>query len=1142
MSTFQILHISDLHIKPKENFDRSVVLDPLIERLKEDIKSGFSPEIVIVTGDIAYSGKKPEYKIAKTFFDDFLKNLKLSNDRLFIVPGNHDVDFDEYRPNDAPSYENMAELNTDLEKKKYRKDLLKGLEEYFTFIKTHYSHLKSMHDHLIPFVHSYEAKCGKKIGLVGLNSAWMCRRYHYDKKLPYKEKIAFEMIAIGEYQIKLAMEELQRKCKHDLFINVFHHPLSWLWQIDREICKAYFDGNIVLTGHLHHSESEYVRSSNSIIYQFMAGAAYEGSEYHNRFQYITFDWGKNNIIVDYRKFDKDKRIWCVEGEMGKDGVATFDMIDSVKKIGEKLKTITIYKNFETYLHAALNEHRHLPTQGFETTLRIPIELERVYVNMHAHIHFQDFGLTPEGKIRTHDKIREEKLSSLDIKGAFEASDRHKVKDMLILGDPGSGKTTLLKYMLIMLIQGKGLEKFGIKQKLIPFLAPLRELNLKNPDREKFYDFLTRVCCLKDFSIPDVSFKKLLQNGQAIVLLDGLDEVANEEMRFKTCRWIDKARKVLPYTRFVITSRFAGYQGRSRLEGSIFELSIQDFTIDEVQEFLVRWFESVETALHHGGDEERCRKRGREDALELVDRISKSDHLRKLAVNPLILQIIALVHRDRGTLPQRRVELYEECTNVMLEKWDMAKGLDVLLTAREARQVLQPLALWLHGVDGRRSSRMEEIKNAIRDPLEEIGKSGVDPEALLLNIRDRSGIFMGYSEREFGFTHLSFQEYLAAEQIRNKGESQTLLTNFGKKWWREVILLCLALDNPSIIEEFMERLIPTGKFLQEVNLVMDATHDSIRKPSKPFINALHNKKLSINARDNTIRVLREIGGDKVIHALRKVAMGEEKRIALSAFGALESLRAAEGITRPIVEEIFINPADDSEMVLIPAGTFLYGSREDDKMANSDEKPQRVIDLPAFYIDKFPVTNEQFCRFLNDTKPDDKRLGEWIYLQGSFEKERCRIRKNGDSYEVEDGYERHPVIYVTWFGADAYAEWAGKRLPTEQEWEKAARGTDGKIYPWGNDFDKDKCNTYESGIRGTTRVNRYHNGISPYGCYDMAGNVWEWTDSWYYEGKEYRGLRGGSWYDDHEYARCANRFRSYPGDWNDVRGFRCVGTRK
>jgi formylglycine-generating enzyme required for sulfatase activity len=272
------------------------------------------------------------------------------------------------------------------------------------------------------------------------------------------------------------------------------------------------------------------------------------------------------------------------------------------------------------------------------------------------------------------------------------------------------------------------------------------------------------------------------------------------------------------------------------------------------------------------------------------------------------------------------------------------------------------------------------------------------------------------------------------------------------------------------------------------------------------------------------------------------MGEEKRIALSAFGALESLRAAEGITRPIVEEIFINPADDSEMVLIPAGTFLYGSREDDKMANSDEKPQRVIDLPAFYIDKFPVTNEQFCRFLNDTKPDDKRLGEWIYLQGSFEKERCRIRKNGDSYEVEDGYERHPVIYVTWFGADAYAEWAGKRLPTEQEWEKAARGTDGKIYPWGNDFDKDKCNTYESGIRGTTRVNRYHNGISPYGCYDMAGNVWEWTDSWYYEGKEYRGLRGGSWYDDHEYARCANRFRSYPGDWNDVRGFRCVGTRK
>jgi iron(II)-dependent oxidoreductase len=137
-------------------------------------------------------------------------------------------------------------------------------------------------------------------------------------------------------------------------------------------------------------------------------------------------------------------------------------------------------------------------------------------------------------------------------------------------------------------------------------------------------------------------------------------------------------------------------------------------------------------------------------------------------------------------------------------------------------------------------------------------------------------------------------------------------------------------------------------------------------------------------------------------------------------------------------------------------------------------------------------------------------------------------------------------VTWHGATGYCKWRSKKegitycLPTEEEWEKATRGTDGRRYPWGDEFDKAKCNTSESGIGTTTLVNKYQDGASPYGCYDMAGNVWEWTNSWYNEEKRSKVLRGGSWYFNYVDARCASRFRFLPGDRLIDIGFRCART--
>lgn len=230
-----------------------------------------------------------------------------------------------------------------------------------------------------------------------------------------------------------------------------------------------------------------------------------------------------------------------------------------------------------------------------------------------------------------------------------------------------------------------------------------------------------------------------------------------------------------------------------------------------------------------------------------------------------------------------------------------------------------------------------------------------------------------------------------------------------------------------------------------------------------------------------------------------------------------------------------------MVLIPAGSFLYGEQEDSKNGDNNETLQRIIHLPAFYIDLYPVTNRQFCQFLNESRPEVTDLNRWIYLDGKSETEKCRILQSQthNNYEVERDYEEYPVIYVTWHGAAAYARWAGKRLPSEQEWEKAARGSDGLIYPWGNTFEKGYCNSSESGLLHTSKVTEFPQGKSPYGCWDMAGNVFEWTNSIARDRGNKYALRGGSWFSDSYNCRCAFRNESQPNFMNAYIGFRCAG---
>jgi formylglycine-generating enzyme required for sulfatase activity len=223
-----------------------------------------------------------------------------------------------------------------------------------------------------------------------------------------------------------------------------------------------------------------------------------------------------------------------------------------------------------------------------------------------------------------------------------------------------------------------------------------------------------------------------------------------------------------------------------------------------------------------------------------------------------------------------------------------------------------------------------------------------------------------------------------------------------------------------------------------------------------------------------------------------------------------------------------PSAPPGMVYVPAGEFIMGSDEGD----SKEQPVHTVYLDAFYIDKTEVTNAQY--------------------RECVEAGACDTPEDTAYYDNAD-YAQHPVVFVSWNDADAYCRWAGKQLPTEAEWEKAARGTDGRLWPWGNEWHAERCNSAEGGKGNTTPVGAYPEGASPYGALDMAGNVWEWVADWrgedYYsqspdrnprgpDSGHYRVLRGGSWSYIAHFVRCANRGGAPPETRYNTFGFRCA----
>ena len=345
---------------------------------------------------------------------------------------------------------------------------------------------------------------------------------------------------------------------------------------------------------------------------------------------------------------------------------------------------------QSYCHKAESRHATLPVTGFATCLRVPIDIDDVHIPLHARVDLRGVREAPffdsfhaDACLRGSDRVL-----SLPLSQAFGECARRKRKGLVILGDPGAGKTTHLKRILLFCLR-KSPKALGLPSGMLPVYLPLRELTDPDHGLDRFIqDQLNR----PHLHLPEDFGYRLIHRGNLLFLLDGLDEVADMRHREKVALWIEAAVTAHPSCRFVVTSRFAGYTPAVRMSAHFLELHVRPMDGDQAHTFVRKWYGVVETDLHP--DPKKAARVAADKANDLNQRLRSEDfrarRVFELTRNPLLLTNICLVHFHRGSLPRKRVRLYEECIDVLLENWRAAKKIRVNVTAPMGREVLSPL--------------------------------------------------------------------------------------------------------------------------------------------------------------------------------------------------------------------------------------------------------------------------------------------------------------------------------------------------------------------------------------------------------------------------------------------------------------------
>ncbi len=857
-----------------------------------------------------------------------------------------------------------------------------------------------------------------------------------------------------------------------------------------------------------------------------------------------------------------------------------------------------------YLQAVESEHAHVVLPGFESRLRVPLLLDDLFVQVNIGSG-EGSGAAADGEdSRKRDKqdvLERSRDATTTLPEALKrvSGDRRR-KGLVLLGHPGAGKTTQLRRLALSLVRGQ-LADLGLAGDMAPVFVPLRKLVT---DDHSLGDLVRRLLADDNLGFGPEFAQWLWKRGRLLLLIDGLDEVAKER-RAEVKEWIESVSRSGKGHAIVVTCRHEGYALAARLGPEFVELHLRPLDNEQANALVRRWHDAVALGLlppdAPAREREAAKSRAARDAQDLITRLRddtlRASHVYQLAHNPLLLSAICLVHRDRGKLPDRAAELYRDTIDVLLQHWREAKKLPVSFEARTARQVLQPVALWLHQVEGRTQASEDEIVEQLQAGFKEAGWREVSPRAFLATVRDESGLLTGWSSESFGFMHLGFQEYLAARQLhqlvlRQAGNAQgfqeeiaKVKQHFGPTWWHEVLCLLFSVDEGGVLFKALAgAILRHPRLAEHEDLARRCIADARRFDAGPFHELLRcpaDEDLWANrlvaAKILVERDRQEIDAADLAPALdlldrppgRLAALHEQQLAALRLVVLLrpEALgtRAERLARHPHAEvkalaALYARQPEAQARASLAGGSKASGRLSG--LAGSISAPRGGCELVLIPGGRFDMGSpEGEAGRWDDEGPQHSVQVEPFYMAANpvTNEEYARFLadnpKNGEPAFWGDrnfNQPRQPVVGVSWADVRAYCEWAGLLLPTEAQWECACRG--GTTTPYWSGIDEQdlaRVGWYAGNSKG-----RLHTvGEKPanaFGLFDMHGNIWEWCeDDWSpdysrsrhahpgaYRAKGAGGrvVRGGSFGSSAGVARSAYRNHGEPSLRVDYLGFR------